>query len=804
MRTKLLLLLLTLATFASPAATVSINVTVQNSGTATAYGTALYWRAATSPPGTSIWLGGYGTMTAGSSQTKSVGWDNASGTIYVWVRYYTNSGQTGTWFADGSYQVSSPHTAGDTLTMVMLPGGAAPDPHCWNVKVNNVGNGRLFYSYCVDCVSPPAPSLETSPGYSMSASWNDASGGNHTVDVWRWTGVGGESPVATHIYGSTTSDWSTNCSSPNVTINDDGYNFTTYNTGSTNPPIDWSGTATNGGLALDATLRKGTEAIYTAIKDFADRNHQDQTSIQSLIGGLQSNLGTKLDTLHSDNTSQSSVLSQIASNTASAASSPQLAAIMTNGVYGNGRLDSMVNLNSNINAYLSSINTRADNLGYIRSATESGNTFLGNINTKAGDIKNRLDGWDGLLTLTRDNITSMTGDSAVIRSNLALTYGKMTDAARNLTNILSALGPSNLLTADMLAKLSAMALTQTNVEDGIARVNVNLGSVTNALKAINDSADLIAAKLAASTNQGQSQIELLSQVATNTAQSSNYFAVNLTNQVSISNSFDAAGIIGAIGNFHADNTNLLGQVVSALNRTNAGGTNVEQFSYVNTNLGTITSQASTTVGPLQTKLDEVKGYFLGWTEPDPPGVSGMSISMVGYTWDFNPLSNTGVADMFSLARRLFAWLIVCGYGLKVFTDIMEFVKVMAQAQQMSWPKFELFAQAQFLGIGGGGGGTVSAVLIPVIAALILAVSAAACLAVSLLVGAFFSGEVVSVIGSNPIGGFVGAVGNGVNLARHFFPFTVFFSTLVSYVVWKFGVMGSSSILAVSIRMIVGG
>lgn len=599
--------------------------------------------------------------------------------------------------------------------------------------------------------------------------------------------VGTNSTPVTTIAG-TDSGWGTG-SPPAVQIDDGSsgvprYPNDTPGVGGTPtnyvPPVPFSGSTNgpNNGLALDSTLKQVGNSLYTAVNGgfqtgsgIDAANGQKLGTISSGINGLGSKLdgvnsgiaglGGKLDTLHNDNGTQSTSLSSISTgistlNGTANSQLTQLQQIVANTAASGGGMSNqlgqmiglLVNLTNGVNSDTPWL-ARVDN-----GITNVNNNLQGNY-TKLGSIDNN--GY-----MARVDLDGIKSDTGVVRENSGLIKNDL-DAANGFLQTIAQKSAENVNTLQsvltQLQNLNTRA-TQTNVYDPQTwQQLVNIGAILQTnngemqsavvrLDVLSNYMDLMASRLAASTN----------------------IAMGETNE---------------LARFHRDNTNLLTQIRNELTNTppSDGG-------LTNTVLGY--DQASGLANQVLGSFDAALNYLSFSILPpvdDDLGDIGTSLqwTFMGYTIDFNPLSNSGVAGIANLIKTFIAWLLVAAYLTQVVKDSYEMVKVGGSANQMQFPNIE------------AAGFSVGLVAIPVLIIAMMTLMGVLFGAVGVVFAQMAGDSLVATFHNNPLSGAEGYVAVGVNLARHFFPFATLFALTGSYMAWRFTMTASGGFLNMRAR-----
>lgn len=232
-------------------------------------------------------------------------------------------------------------------------------------------------------------------------------------------------------------------------------------------------------------------------------------------------------------------------------------------------------------------------------------------------------------------------------------------------------------------------------------------------------------------------------------------------------SFDTSSITSQIAALHYSITN----GISLTNDINGGRTNMVG------DLANFSNRLASVVGGLGSATSSATGALSAIAMDLEPGDIGtaMTVNMVGHTWDFNPLHNADLSALFGLARKLFTYILTAAYFIAVTARIRDVVKVLGTAQQGTVPNVIVEA----LGFGGNWG----VALAPVILVLILAVLAFGCAWATNMITGMVSGEVMTTLTTNPLGGYSGAILAGIDLAKNFFPFTKAVALFSAYCIW---------------------
>jgi len=234
-----------------------------------------------------------------------------------------------------------------------------------------------------------------------------------------------------------------------------------------------------------------------------------------------------------------------------------------------------------------------------------------------------------------------------------------------------------------------------------------------------------------------------------------------------------------------------GLLSAATNATSYSGA----VGYVTNLLGSAPGSATEATGDFNEGLLQAAS---DWTTPGDTAPSGigdaLTVEMVGYTWDFNPLNNAGMSGVFSVARQLFGWILVAGYILVVFKDVKWVINNTAVAGQLRAPRFN----ATIFGVGGDWG----SLIYPVLLGIWLAALAALLAVVGTNVSGAISGEAASMIQGNPLSSVSGYVLIGVELARNFFPFTLFFGLFGALLTFKASLQGAVVLFNITTKLLV--
>jgi len=223
---------------------------------------------------------------------------------------------------------------------------------------------------------------------------------------------------------------------------------------------------------------------------------------------------------------------------------------------------------------------------------------------------------------------------------------------------------------------------------------------------------------------------------------------------------------------HEGFTNLMGHISNATN-------------VYNSIAGDLNSGLNTFSNIAQNFPDGSTTADLGW----------MNVELMGFNFDLNPLSNPGVAEMFTIAKKMFTW---CFYALYVFAVIRRIeavVKTLGTAQQGTVPNVEVSA----LGFGGNVGIIAAALIVPIF----LLVIAVAFGWIGLEVSSWIAGDVSAALTQNPLSGYSYNVMSGLRLAGEFFPFPVVFGLLGAYLTWYAGSIGMIAFINATIRFTFG-
>lgn len=744
MKTFLRSLLLTLLfVSSSQAATVAINLYLQNSGVGTGYYVGLYWRSASSPAGTTLWKGASpGTMNSGDNQTLSHTWDNSSGTIYVWVRYYTNSGQTGTWFAEGPISVSSPHTAGDTLYFDFQPGGAAPVHHTWYAKIcytasetarngaegvvltkNGVqqsGFGMYVPAGETRCQTVALAQDESTNGYSFQKLTYDETW-NNTLQRWEITNY---RPDGTDIPAT----WQQDSAPPDAPSNgsNDGFNPSDPQKN----PVTWPDAGADG--AKEATLKNVGQLLYSAIKEETAVNAQGLAGIRSEVRqGWQTVNGT---------------------------------------------------------------------VGNVYTAVTAGNTKLDSIKTSTDAVKTSVDTLGGNTALIRDSssntLRQVTQSAAALNivSNEVKTANTTAAGVSNLlSNVKGSVDLSNTKldsgnsTLSSIKNDSSQILSETVVSRGkLATISDTMSGGTNLQGLANSKLDGLVSQGTGSTNQGNQLLfdgragtNILGQILADVRGGTNILGTKLQDILGALNGqgTNEWGVRSAVQSFHTDNTNLLGQLL--VQRTNSNyGSNVaslaEMIPGTATNQALALSAGTTATADVQTEVGGVLGKIGNAPQIENLSAPDMTMSFMGDTIDLNPFAMFPTAS--NVARYGFAFALVIAFLYDVLKTFWKVVQSFNSAQTGGVPNLTVQGELLGTGIGGNFLGVGYAILIP-------AVLIALWIAALVVVFSYVSTGFTSYLSLTTFAGGLGAI--GLYLLSSLFPLNLFLTLLFTRLVLGF-------------------
>lgn len=258
----------------------------------------------------------------------------------------------------------------------------------------------------------------------------------------------------------------------------------------------------------------------------------------------------------------------------------------------------------------------------------------------------------------------------------------------------------------------------------------------------------------------------------------------VSNNVVVTNILGGDGdIVGAIQDLHQSVTNAW--------RTGADGQGLE---FMSNHVAGLDGMVEGADNGLSTALESLvpSGTF------DVPNGGGSFWEVTLYPgappFNFRPSSYLG--EMFSVAKQLISWIIVVGYVFLVLKDIYGVVSTIGSGSQLLKPRLD----AQALGTGGDWG----AALVPFYVGAFLVAYAAL---ITVIVGAvvvFLGGEISLTLALNPFSGVTGAAAAGVGESAQFFPWSVFFSGVVSYAVWRVSMTTAVTAFVVWLKLLIGG
>jgi hypothetical protein len=133
-----------------------------------------------------------------------------------------------------------------------------------------------------------------------------------------------------------------------------------------------------------------------------------------------------------------------------------------------------------------------------------------------------------------------------------------------------------------------------------------------------------------------------------------------------------------------------------------------------------------------------------------------------------------------MARRIFQWLLVAAYALRILIDIIKFMNQLFVSREKKVPVLD----AEVFGTGGNAIGVIVWVF-GIVASLAIYATALALLFTALFVG-FNLSDVVSTVTSNP---FTGADAQGLHLLQSIFPVAFAMGLVTAYLAWKASLAG---------------
>lgn len=635
-----------------------VPLSLYNGGSGTAYYIMVTWRATSTPVGTSTYGGMVGTSYAlGPGQTANVGgagW-NASDAIYLWVRWYMTQAD---FQASQNIQTVGPFqkTAGQTeINLSYEPGGAAPDQWSFKFCINNPGSGsRLYYAY--------------KQGVRLSGSGLFVPAGETKCKT------------VTMVEGYTTNDVQivqfTHQGDP--VQNEDGswsYGSEPEPDFDTPPiPVEWCNHCDPGAPSAFDAGGNDTPAVGPATN--APITFNTDEIVVTLKEGFNV-LYDEMATFHRDNNAATRPIAGMIgiANTKLDTLSTKLTTL-------DGSVDAVTTA---VVGTTSAVNTLRDGLtnNVARTSNNTSNALLrlAQIEATSSNLNAKATG-----------IWQFTSNSAAMGFNIKdNTYGAL--------SLLSGISGYN----------------QTMVSD-LATAKTYLGEIRPDVDDMRQSLTLSTNLLTGMLAQGNAGTNLLSETAYNLRSGTNL--LGSINGILEGMGTNETGIKAAIGVFHQDNTNWLGQIYGALQGTNDGSwTNLppehSSASLAKTAADTAMSGPSATLeGMAATVGGAGIGAGIGEGEeflveiPFGPGLPTMSIA---------PMSGL-FGNIFETARRVWVLILVAGYGLKVLMDLQRASRIVFGSRGVMIPNME------FLGINAAG-----AALVPVIVIAGLALWAA-CLA----------------------------------------------------------------------------
>ena len=147
---------------------------------------------------------------------------------------------------------------------------------------------------------------------------------------------------------------------------------------------------------------------------------------------------------------------------------------------------------------------------------------------------------------------------------------------------------------------------------------------------------------------------------------------------------------------------------------------------------------------------------------------------LGMTFDMNPLHNDAFNELASLSLHFISWLLVVGYLTMVVKDISEFLRWLTDGKAGTIPNLQITV----LGTGGNVAGVTMYVVIIAVTLFIWAV------AIGVIMAICFSNASVDLFASFHSGPLVSAPAGSVILASAFFPFSLLFSLITGYLIFR--------------------
>jgi len=273
----------------------------------------------------------------------------------------------------------------------------------------------------------------------------------------------------------------------------------------------------------------------------------------------------------------------------------------------------------------------------------------------------------------------------------------------------------------------------------------------------------------------------------------NYRLLSATNSLAgISNSsFEANLRLGVVTNQLDSMGTNLSLAARALTNINFLMTNGPGLSW--TNPYSADWVAAETAGGLGEITDFGSGVT-GASEPGPSSIgSSMQVELPG-GWgvvDFNPLNNASLAQIFDICRKLFGVMIVMGYVFMILKDISRVVTDTGYSNQLTVPNLDI---ATF---------NIGILIIPIILFAFMLAWGVLLAVLANLATAAISSEALGVINESPFATASGSILIGIELARNFFPFTLFFGCFTAYVIWRVSAEAARGLFMAVVRFIVG-
>ena len=403
-------------------------------------------------------------------------------------------------------------------------------------------------------------------------------------------------------------------------------------------------------------------------------------------------------------------------------------------------------LNNVANEIATGINQAHSDANGINNTIANGNTQAA---TNASAINNTIE--NGLNQIATNQLA---GQQQGVNNANGVINGANTNAAGVIGAINTAAGAGSAATANQTAALSN-AVTSAASSAASSVSNAVTGAASGSTTVISN---------------------LLTQIVSNTVAGETNYALETTQDKVLTTDVGVSNTLVGI-------SNVLTSGSASSNGMTLGPTNYSA------------AEALVNAGPMGPVLAGLQGLETDFICPQVPDDSMppciVTFPGTALTMDLNPLDSPYFNQIANLALHFFSWLLVMAYIGKVLVDITTFLRWLTDAKPTTVPDLDISGGFLTVNAGGNFGG---AVVYPmVIAATLLAwsVAIAAFMAVAWSVA---GADLFSTFSAGPLSG---APQGSVLLASHFFPLSLFFSLVTSYLVFR-ATANFAVMLAVSI------